>query len=106
MGVILKDKLEDFSASRAEFDRLLKDYPDNVYRLDTYYNLYLMAMRCGDNVGAEHWRQMIINDFPDSPYGVAMRDPQYIERLKAMDADQESLYDRALDDYLDRKSVV
>lgn len=106
MGVILKDKLEDFSASRAEFDRLLKDYPDNVYRLDTYYNLYLMAMRCGDNVGAEHWRQMIINDFPDSPYGVAMRDPQYIERLKAMDADQESLYDRALDDYFNNRNTA
>ena len=42
MGVILKDKLEDFAASKAEFDRLLTDYPDNVYRLDTYYNLYLM----------------------------------------------------------------
>ena len=42
MGVILKDKLEDFSASKAEFDRLLRDYPDNVYRLDTYYNLYLI----------------------------------------------------------------
>ncbi len=106
MGVILKDKLEDFNASRAEFDRLLKDYPDNVYRLDTYYNLYLMAMRCGDNVGAEHWRQMIINDFPDSPYGVAMRDPQYIERLKAMDADQESLYDRALDDYFNNRNTA
>ncbi len=106
MGVILKDKLEDFSASRAEFDRLLKDYPDNVYRLDTYYNLYLMAMRRGDNVGAEHWRQMIINDFPDSPYGVAMRDPQYIERLKAMDADQESLYDRALDDYFNNRNTA
>ncbi|MDE6928844.1 MAG: tetratricopeptide repeat protein, partial [Muribaculaceae bacterium] len=106
MGVILKDKLEDFSASRAEFDRLLKDYPDNVYRLDTYYNLYLMAMRCGDNVGAEHWRQMIINDFPDSPYGVAMRDPQYIERLKAMDVDQESLYDRALDDYFNNRNTA
>ena len=101
MGVILKDKLEDFSASRAEFDRLLKDYPDNVY-----HNLYLMAMRCGDNVGAEHWRQMIINDFPDSPYGVAMRDPQYIERLKAMDVDQESLYDRALDDYFNNRNTA
>lgn len=106
MGVILKDKLEDFSASRAEFDRLLKDYPDNVYRLDTYYNLYLMAMRRGDTVDAEHWRQMIINNFSDSPYGVAMRDPQYIERLKAMDANQESLYDQALDDYFNNRNAA
>ncbi|MDE6098133.1 MAG: tetratricopeptide repeat protein [Muribaculaceae bacterium] len=99
MGVILKDKLDDFAAARAEFDRLLNDYPDNVYRLDTYYNLYLMAMRQGNAADAEHWRLMIIDNFPDSPYGNAMRDPQYIERLKAMDAEQEKLYAQALDDY-------
>ncbi|MDE5642288.1 MAG: tetratricopeptide repeat protein [Muribaculaceae bacterium] len=104
MGVILKDKLEDYPAARAEFDRLLRDYPDNVYRLDTYYNLYLMAMRQGDSSEAERWRLKIIEDFPDSPYGTAMRDPQYIEHLKAMDAEQERLYDEALDDYFNNRN--
>ncbi|MDE6632408.1 MAG: tetratricopeptide repeat protein, partial [Muribaculaceae bacterium] len=36
MGLILKDKLEDFPAATKEFDTLLDDYPDNVYRLDIY----------------------------------------------------------------------
>ena len=45
MGLILKDKMEDFSASRSEFNRLLSDYPDNIYRLDTYYNMYIMSVR-------------------------------------------------------------
>lgn len=45
MGVILKDKLEDFPAARDEFSRLLSRYPDNIYRLDIYYNMYLMAVR-------------------------------------------------------------
>lgn len=106
MGVILKDKLEDFSAARAEFDRLLTDYPDNVYRLDTYYNLYLMAMRSGNLDEAERWRHLIVTDFADSPYGNAMRDPQYIERLKAMDAEQERLYDQALDDYFNNRNAA
>ncbi|MBQ4231376.1 MAG: tetratricopeptide repeat protein, partial [Salinivirgaceae bacterium] len=55
MGVILKDKLEDFAAAKTEFDRLLSRYPDNVYRLDVYYNIYLMMMRQGKTREAEKY---------------------------------------------------
>ncbi len=100
MGIILKDKLEDFPAARSEFNRLLSRYPDNVYRLDTYYNLYLMAVRQGDIAEAERWRNLIVNDFADSPYGRAMRDPRYIDNLRLMDAHQDELYDAAYRAYL------
>lgn len=105
MGVILKDKLEDFPASEREFDRLLTDYPDNIYRLDVYYNLYLMYMRAGDTVRAERYRQLIISDFPDSKYGIAMRDPAYIDNLRKMDERQQQLYDKAYDDYLNNRNA-
>ena len=59
MGLILKDKLEDYPAARTEFLRLEDRYPDNIYRLDVYYNLYLMAVRDGDTAQAEKWRQKI-----------------------------------------------
>ena len=100
MGIILKDKLEDFPAARSEFNRLLSRYPDNIYRLDTYYNLYLMAVRQGDIAEAERWRNLIANDFADSPYGRAMRDPRYIDNLRLMDARQDELYDAAYQAYL------
>lgn len=104
MGVILKDKLEDFSAARSEFDRLLKDYPDNVYRLDVYYNLYLMYARENDLARAAHYRNLILSDFPDSPYGQAMRDPAYLDNLRLMDARQQQMYDRAYDAYLSNRN--
>ncbi len=104
MGVILKDKLEDYPAAEREFDRLLKDYPDNVYRLDVYYNLYLMYMRAGDEARAERYRQLILADFPDSKYGVAMRDPNYIDNLRKMDRRQHELYEKAYDDYLNNRN--
>lgn len=100
MGVILKDKLEDYPAAASEFGRLLTRYPDNVYRLDTYYNLYLMYMREGRTADAERYRQLIISDFPDSKYGQAMRDPRYLDNLKAMDSQQEGMYERAYEAYL------
>lgn len=107
MGVILKDKLEDFNAAASEFDRLLVSYPDNIYRLDVYYNLYLMFMRQGKTALAERYRMMIVQEFPESGYGVAMRDRNYFDNLKEMNNRQESLYADAYEAYLnnDNSSV-
>lgn len=105
MGIILKDKLEDYRAARAEFDRLLTEYPDNVYRLDVYYNLYLMFIRQGRNDLAEHYRQLILADFPDSKYGIALRNPDYIANLRGMEAEQQRLYDNAYEAYMDNRNA-
>lgn len=107
MGVILKDKLEDFPASRREFNELLERYPDNIYRLDVYYNMYLMAIRRGENAEAERWRQLILKEFPESPYGKAMLDPNYFDNLRRMNEVQEEMYQHAYDAYLaDNNSTV
>ena len=100
MGVILKDKLEDFPAARHEFDELETRYPDNIYRLDVYYNMYLMAVREDNRALAEQWRQKIISEFPDSPYGQAMTDPSYFDNLRKMHQVQEGIYEEAYSAYL------
>ncbi len=104
MGIILKDKLEDFKAARSEFDRLLTDYPDNEYRLEVYYNLYLMYVREGREDLAEEYRQLILNEFADSPYGLALKDPNYIDNLRNMDAFQQRLYESTYEDYLNNRN--
>lgn len=101
MGLILKDKLEDFPAAETQWSILLRDYPDNIYRLDTYFNLYLMYMRLGDTARAEQYRQLILSDFAASEPGLALRDPDYIEHLREMETRQEGLYSAAYDSYFD-----
>ena len=105
MGVILKDKLEDFPAAETEFETLLNRYPDNIYRLDAYYNLYLMFTRAGNMTKAELYRSLILSDFPDSKYGIAMRDPDYIGNLRRMMEIENRLYDDALQAYFDNDNA-
>lgn len=100
MGVILKDKLEDFPAANTEFQRLLSRYPDNIYRLDVYYNLYLMFIRMGRSAEAEKYRQLILEHFPESNYGVALLNPHYFDNLRQMDSRQEELYEATWEAYL------
>ena len=99
-GLILKDKLEDFDAADAEWQNLLGRYPDNVYRLDIYYNEYLMNVRSDRPAEAERYRQLILSEFPESAYAKAMADPAYIDNLRSMFARQEALYDEAYAAYL------
>ncbi|MCM1076300.1 MAG: tetratricopeptide repeat protein [Bacteroides sp.] len=99
-GLILKDKLEDFDAADGEWQRLMTRYPDNVYRLDIYYNEYLMNVRRDRPVEAERYRQLILSEFPESNYAKAMADPNYLENLRSMFARQEALYAEAYADYL------
>lgn len=100
MGVILKDKLEDYPAAEAEWERLLREYEDNIYRLDVYYNMYLMYARRGDMAQADRWRRLLIEQFPESTYGVALQDPDYLDNLRAMDSRQQQLYDATFEAYM------
>ena len=100
MGIILKDKMEDYNAAAYEFNQLLENYPDNTYRLDVFYNMYMMYMRNGQDADAAPYRDSILVNFPESKYGMAMQDPNYLENLKNMNRDQENMYEAAYANYL------
>lgn len=100
MGVILKDKLDDVSGAEHEFNQLLTRYPDNIYRLDTYYNMYLMYSRQGNQQQAAHFRSLILSDFPDSRQGEALADPHYMDKLLRMTEVEQRLYDEAYSAYM------
>ena len=100
MGIILKDKMEDYDAAAYEFNQLLELYPDNTYRLDVFYNMYMMYMRNGQESEAQPYRDSILVCFPESKYGMAMQDPNYLENLKNMNRDQENMYEAAYASYL------
>ncbi len=104
MGAILKDRLEDYPAARKEFTELLTRYPDNIYRLDVYYDMYLMAARENDMASAEIWRKKIVEDFPQSAYGSAMTNPDYFNNLRRMHEEQEEMYEKAYGAYLDNRN--
>lgn len=106
-GLILKDNIDDPEAAETQWAELLSRYPHNVYRIDVYYNEYLMNMRLSRYAEAEKWRQKILTEFPDSKYGMAMRDEHYIANLRRMDSMQQSMYTKAYEDYLaDRNREV
>lgn len=100
MAMIYKDKLEDMPLAIEAFENLDNRFPDNKYRLEAYFQIYLMALRTNDTALAEEYKAKIIQAFPESDYATAVADPLYLEKVRTMDAVQDSVYQKTYDGYL------
>lgn len=100
MAMIYKDKLEDLPLSIEGFETLERRFPENSHRLESYYQIYLMALRLEDEALAAAYKTKLINAFPESDYAVAIADPNYAYNIRMMDRVQDSLYQQTYDRYL------
>lgn len=100
MAMIYKDKLQDLPLSIRAFDELERRFPDHKYRLDSYFNQFLMALQMKDHALAEQYKNRLIRAFPESDYAVAIADPNYEQNMRNMDSAQNSIYEQTYNSYL------
>jgi tetratricopeptide (TPR) repeat protein len=106
MGMIYKDKLEDMNLSVGTFEELDKRFPENEYRREYYFQIYLMALRYKDAELAEKYKNKLIAEFPESEYAVAVADPDYEYNIRMMDVVQDSIYEETYKGYLVKDTVL
>lgn len=100
MAMIYKDKLEDLPLSIEAFEELERRFPDNSHRLESYYQVYLMALRTGNTALAAEYKTKMKNAFPDADYTIAISDPNYEYNIRMMDSVQDSIYQSTYARYL------
>lgn len=100
MAMIYKDKLEDLKLSIEGFEILDERFPDNEHRMESYYQIFLMALRLGDTELANKYKNKLIETFPETDYAVAVADPNYEQNIRMMDVVQDSIYQATYDAYL------
>jgi len=83
LGITYKELLLDKKQSAKTFEELLKRYAENKYRLSTCYYLYRLYLSLGNNVRAEYYKNIILNEYPNSDYAKLIRNPGYIKELEA-----------------------
>ena len=101
MAMIYKDKLEDLPLSIEAFEELERRFPDNSHRLESYYQVYLMALRTGNTALAAEYKTKMTNAFPDADYTTAITDPNYEYNIRMMDSVQDSIYQQTYNSYLE-----
>ena len=100
MAMIYKDKLEDLSLSIEAFENLERRFPENKHRLESYYQVYLMALRTGNTALLATYKDKLMKTFPESDYAIAVSDPNYEYNIRMMDVVQDSIYQTTYDRYL------
>lgn len=91
LGNLYKDQIENRIQALAAFETLMTRFPDNPYRLETAYTLYLMYADT-DPDKALRYKQMIISDFPESIIAKVLQNPNYIQETKAKENELQSYY--------------
>ena len=83
LGVLYREKLENYAKSTASFNALLLQYPATEKKVDALYYLYLNCLDVRDEGCANSWRDKIIYEFPGSHYAKILSDPEYVKNILA-----------------------
>jgi len=92
LGFIYQEGLDDIPKSIAAFEDLLKRYPKDKSALQTSYQLYLTYKAIPDSMKADTYRQLIVNNYPESDYARIITDPNYNIELQAKKNRVSTLY--------------
>lgn len=100
LGLIYKDKLEDYPLAIDAFDTDMRRFPNTPNLEDIYYQMFLMYMQTDNRTMMAYYRQKLIDEFAGRPIATALSDPDYEWNLKNMALRQEQLYTDTYDAYV------
>ena len=98
-GKIFKSEFNNYSRSAESFEELIKRYPDNIYLLSAYFDLYDLYELMGDNEKSNEYRNLIISRFPDSKYAQYLQNPNFFEEMEARTDSVNQLYQETFNNY-------
>jgi hypothetical protein len=94
-GRIFKAEFSDFPRSSESFEDLNKRYPDNIFTLSSYFELYDLYNKMGNQEKSDYYKNLIIGKYPDSKYAKYLLNPNYFIELEAKTDSINRLYQKA-----------
>jgi tetratricopeptide (TPR) repeat protein len=80
LALIYKDKLENYKKSVETLEKLLLRYPQNKYKVECFYLLYLLYDKLGNTSKSAYFSNRIIEDFPKSTFAKAIKNPALLSK--------------------------
>ncbi len=99
LGFIYKDKLLNFPKAIESFDTLITRFPETENRLQSLYHLYRLHVVIEELEKAEYYKNLLVDEFPDSDYAKLLLDPNYYKELEAKKNYAQTLYNETYDHY-------
>ena len=98
-GVLVMDKIGNYSMADRTLNRLIRDFPDFEQLDDVYYHLFLLALRRGDDEAAQQHLAIMQEYFPDSKLTTTISNPRFMELAQFGKHLEDTLYAQTYDAY-------
>jgi hypothetical protein len=103
-GSIYKEYLHNNPKAAGEFEELLSRYPENKYKLTTYYQLYRIYEQMGNTERMNYYKNILLSKYPTTEYALLISNPEkYKANLKASKEEILRLYTATLQSYESEK---
>lgn len=94
-GRIFKTDFSDFPRATDAFEDLNKRYPENLFALSSWFELWDLYSKQNEPEKAEYYKNLIISKYPDTKYAKYLLNPNYFIELEAKTDSLNRLYQQA-----------
>jgi outer membrane protein assembly factor BamD (BamD/ComL family) len=98
-GMIFYEQLDRYSESREMLTELLLEYPETEHRKQALMTLFLACQQMENGPCMVQRKQEYLSEFPDTPFGEYLRDPDFLEKQKALEEKMNQNYREAYRSY-------
>ncbi|MEJ7692271.1 MAG: hypothetical protein WKF69_04605, partial [Daejeonella sp.] len=102
IGNYYRDVSLDTMEALNTYQKLLTRFPESSNKLAIYYNLYRLNIRANPQ-RSEEFKNILLKDFPESPFAKIILDPQYNQRSDEQEIAFNRFYNDAYDLYSGKK---
>lgn len=94
LGSLYREQFNDLPESVKSFEKLLTRYPLNKFTMQTLYTLYRLNVDMKNDDRANYYKNKILNDFPNSNFAFAIKNPGKKEQRSGKEVEASNYYDK------------
>lgn len=92
LTLMFREDFQDLAESVKYGEELIRRYPENVYRLPVYYSLYIVYTDLRNQPKADFYKNLLLNEYPESIYAHLIQDPDYFSNNKGKLSELQDYY--------------
>lgn len=94
LAFLYYEELRDTTLALETYLDFQQKYPDNKYKLDSWYALYKINKEKNNHEQANYYSNLIISNYPESNYAKVIQDPDYFIKLSQQQNVIAQLYEK------------
>ncbi len=97
LGVLYRERLQNRQKSIEILEELMTRFPDNKYKLESAYMLYVLFSDVPNINKANYYKDLVTKEGKDSKYAKVIADPDFLNKANAEELSFVETYDKAYD---------